>query len=403
MKTENDIFGKSYLSGIPAAVRLGKGRPYVRLLLWAIVLGAILVSITACQEDNIRSDTSERITEDSISKAQLREALNNFEEYFRTTVTDLADEMDRLNTTPVRCRMTLEMRHELITACSTMLEQDDPLKAFIDSWVFVVRLSRFFESSHGIKCFGENQSIAVEAVHRLENRIELTGKMLLDKQLFNTTKQNVQTFAAANPLKDSFTGTVVFPSEIEKENNPFHDVIALPLLPLHIAEGVAGQITGVNRLSDSARRFSDVVEGLPESTRWQLLMFLYDFEKYDSVKTLVGGFSQVANSSERLAETVAPEQVSQYLQQANTQLTDAADHISTNLTHLTNLIARRLAELIVLVLLLALGYRVITTRIGGTPKQNHRSNGKAINVKTHYNFIRGSDFIRSHPTTDRIR
>ena len=85
------------------------------------------------------------------------------------------------------------------------------------------------------------------------------------EEVFEENRKQVYSFARANPIRASFSNTIVFSTTLpEGKTSPFASLTSIPLAPFRAIEGVDRTATAVNRFSDKAARFTDVVEELPE-------------------------------------------------------------------------------------------------------------------------------------------
>jgi hypothetical protein len=239
-----------------------------------------------------------------ISKEELRASLEAFAEYFRASVKETTDKINESDITTRMRKTNLILRARTLQTINTMLEQEDPMVAFIETWVFVVRLCQYFEEGEGRSLYGDNQHILIEAVAQLQTKTEIIGRTFMKEEVFEETRKNVISFAHSNPLKTGFSNTIVYATKIQKgKSNPFDDVLSIPMSPFTAMKGVDRAATSINRFTDTAARFSDIVEELPESVRWQLLTLLYDFEETDMTKSFLANMSQFSESSAQLAES----------------------------------------------------------------------------------------------------
>jgi hypothetical protein len=197
-----------------------------------------------------------------------------------------------------------------------MMEHDDPIIAFIETWGLCVRTTQYFEEGHGSRLFGEHQHIIVDSVKRNEAEIERIGRLLLDDKMFDETRRNIHAFAARNPIKDTYSNGVVYATQVRPgEPNPYVDVVTLPLAPFEALRGVDRTALAIDKFSNTAARFADVVEGFPETSKWQMQLLLYDVEETEMAKSFLASVSQLSESSARLAETAEnlPEEIRQQL------------------------------------------------------------------------------------------
>ena len=282
---------------------------FLRKLFWVMVFMVIVVLLYGCDQMQRRDEI---IISEQLSKEQLRSVLDNYEEFFIATVKNVSEQLDELMPNTQNYKSTLHLRDHTISACRTMLEQDDPQVAFVDSWVLAVRLAEHFKSGQGSDLFGEYQGLVVDAAGQIQEHIERIGKEFLDAKTFITTQDKVYEFGRKHPIGKKYAESIVFATEAENgQPSPFESIVSLPLAPFKLVEGATQVVTGTHKLSDSADHFSDIVEGLPESARWQLLLLLYDMEKTDMVKSALASMNEFSNNSSRLATSAEkrPEQL----------------------------------------------------------------------------------------------
>jgi septal ring factor EnvC (AmiA/AmiB activator) len=75
------------------------------------------------------------------------------------------------------------------------------------------------------------------------------------------------------------------------------------MAPFRAVGGVDRGAAAIERFTDTADQFSEIVEEMPESARWQALLLLYDMQETEFVQTMVASVTQLSQSSSRLAET----------------------------------------------------------------------------------------------------
>jgi chromosome segregation ATPase len=81
--------------------------------------------------------------------------------------------------------------------------------------------------------------------------------------------------------------------------------------PFTALKGVDRTATAISGVRDSMDRITDVVEHLPESARWQLLLLLLELEDIEAVKTVLASMTKLSDSSAKLADSAEklPEQL----------------------------------------------------------------------------------------------
>ena len=241
----------------------------------------------------------------TISEEELRDALDNFKDVLKSTIDQASIELDQRVSTSKARKINILWRARVIHAYYTMLELEDPVAAFVEAWTLSVRLTQYLEEGEGCKLYGEYQKVAIDAAKKLELEIESISRMFLNEETFAETQKHVEGFAAANPVRGAYSNLLIFASKVKKDqSNPFMNVLNIPMSPFRALEGVDRGAIAIDKFRSTAEQFSDVVEELPESARWQLLLLLYDMEETEMAQTILDSTSKFAESSSRIATSV---------------------------------------------------------------------------------------------------
>jgi len=239
-----------------------------------------------------------------ISEEELRGSLDAFEEYLKVSVEETVDKINKIDTTAKTRRTSLMIQMRTSQAINAMLDRKDPVVACIEVWGFLVRFRQYLEEGAGRSLFGDNQNLFIEMAAQFEAKAEAISRTFMKNKIFEENRRNVYSFAQSNPIKTSFSNTIVYSTMAQEgKTSPFQSVINIPLAPVRAMEGVDRTASAVDRFTDKAVRFSNIIEELPESVRWQLLALLYDFEETEMTKSFLTSMSKFSDSSEQLAET----------------------------------------------------------------------------------------------------
>jgi methyl-accepting chemotaxis protein len=304
----------------------------VKCIIIILVLTILLpVFLGGCGTEDVRTlGSGVAPTNGRISKEDIREQVDNFAEYYKATFRQSANELnERLQTKKVE-RTTLQMRARMVQGLNAMLDQDDPVIAFIETWALCKRFRIYVEEGEGSKLFAEGQEIVIKAAKRLESEIERVGHIFMKDDVFESTSKNITEFANVNPISGTFYNVIVYATEVKKDQpNPFMSVLNLPMTPFRAMEGVDRTASAIYQFRDTAERFSDVVRELPESSRWQMELLMYDLEEADMVKTFLDSFTKFSESSAKMAVSVEelPEQLGKEL----SEFVDEVDRKQANL------------------------------------------------------------------------
>ncbi|HUT28849.1 MAG TPA: hypothetical protein VMX13_03570 [Sedimentisphaerales bacterium] len=302
-----------------------------RSIIGLVTLGLSVVLAQGCGPKDVRTlGAGTAPTEGQISKEELRQQLDNFSEFFKATLRQTASDLNERLKTPRAEKTTLQMRARMVQGLNAMTEQDDPVVAFIETWALCVRLRIYLQEGEGGSLYGDAQDIAASAAKTLEDEIERIGHVFLKDDVFDATRKNINEFAAGYPIKGAFSNTIVYATEVKKgESNPFMNVVRIPMSPFRAMEGVDRTATAVQQFRDTAEHFSDIVRELPESSRWQLLLLLYDLQETEMTKSFLGSLERFSESSARLAES--SEKLPERLRQQMTLFVDDIDKKQANL------------------------------------------------------------------------
>jgi hypothetical protein len=289
------------------------------------------VALIGCSTTQQSSQSQKSVSGNRlISKEELRDQLNGFADSFKLSINALVDEIvKKTESKPVQMQ-SLNMRTRVLDGLNAMLQQDDSVAAFLDTWALCVRFRLFLEEGNGSFLYGENQAFVIETAKSIEGRIEEIGKLFLAEDLYRMTRENLNEFARSNPINSTLSNLMLYATKVKKNGqSPFLSILSIPMEPFRAFGGVDRTATAIGRFADSANRFSDILAELPESSRWQLLMFLYELEETEMAKSLVSSTAKLSDSSERLAQS--SEQLPQRIRKELSALLDEIDDKQANL------------------------------------------------------------------------
>lgn len=313
-------------------------RYYLRECHLALAVALVVASsimLNGCGPKDVRSiGSGVTPTNGQISKEDIRQQLDKFMEFYKARLIQMSSDLNERVPTKRTEKITLQMRVRMVQGLNAMLEQDDPVIAFIETWALCTRFRMYLEEGEGSSLYGEGQEIALNSAKLLETETERIGHVFLKDDIFDTAKKNITEFANANPIKGEFSGVTKFATKVRKDQpNPFMSVIRIPMTPFRAIEGVDRTATAVHRFTDTAEHFSDIISELPESSRWQLQLLLYDLEETDMTRSFLANMTKFSDSSSRLAGSVEqlPEQLGKELSRFVTEVDSRQQNLQKTL------------------------------------------------------------------------
>ena len=300
---------------------------------FVVILPICLLMISLCSCSSRKSTLfrgTKPLPRSNVSVDALQSQLDEFEEMFTSRTKAAAAEIDRLSGDPKVMKMTLLWRSRAIPALHNILEQPQPMAVLVDSWVLCIRLTNYIETGEAANIFGNFQPVALVTAKELEAQIQYIARNVLSEELFNQTAAGLRTLALSNPIQSGFSKILMYSTQVKKDQpGLFESVFSIPLSPVRALEGVDRTPEAIYDFSTTTRRLTDVVQELPESSRWQLLLLLYDLEETEMAKSFLSSLREISDSSARLATTTEQfssaledsdqnqEQIRQTLQQVN--------------------------------------------------------------------------------------
>jgi uncharacterized protein with PIN domain len=258
------------------------------------------------------------------SKEELRDALNQFEDFFEETLKQVTHQLDeRLPDEKVR-RLTLLWKVRMMPACHMALKEEDAIKAYLNVWTLCVRMTYYFQRGPGRDLFGDQQDTAITACRQIEAEIERIGGLFMSNEKLKKAREEVNAFVQAHPIREGFANAFVRPpAPKEGAASVIGSILTTPLAPFRVMGGIDRGAEAINKFASVADRFTDIVEELPESASWQLQLAALEMEKLDAVKSALASMEEFSCSAASMAETVKtlPDQ----LRQEATRLLDEID------------------------------------------------------------------------------
>ncbi len=276
---------------------------------YALILLAILPALTSCRQSRVQVPQLLKKSEaqsDLISEDELSQRLNTFGEQFSLSVQGTCDRVTSECTEPETLRSVVRWRSFTINSCLSTLHNREPLAAFIDTWTLLVQLENFLRTGEGKELLGHWSVQAIETAEFGQREIYEVGSLFLDPPRLERAQAAVEEFATENPMTSGYTRRANIPSQtIASQRGVFEEVLSVPLVPFKPLSGLDNTAQAVSEFTAVADFFTRTVKSLPEQTRWETELFLYDLEERPAVIETRQKLRQLAESSERLSRAAA--------------------------------------------------------------------------------------------------
>lgn len=238
-----------------------------------------------------------------VSQEDLAQALEDFEDRTAYLLRETSQTLRELDPELGMRRSDVIRNLRFTQAMQTMLDQQDPITAFLETWGLTIRLVDYFKTGYGQKLFGEHQAIVINAFERIERNIQSVGRGILSEKEFDETSQELRGFARRHPVNETFSNLLIY-ATVARPGEPsrFDDLLSVPLAPFTAMKGVDRTASAIYGVKESVKQTADVIDALPESARWESLMLLADMQDTEVVKSLLTSASTFSQSSARLAD-----------------------------------------------------------------------------------------------------
>lgn len=274
-------------------------KPVLYILLFLVLL------IGCNQPEQTYYKSGQKLGTAAVSETELQDHLDAFKDLFVSRIKTAAADIDQTSDDPKIRKMTLLWRTRSVAALYNIFEQSESMAVLIDTWCLCIRLEDYVENGQASSAFGSAQSIAVNTSRDLEKRIDDLAREVLGERLHAETDKNVRSFALANPIQSGFSKTLIYATETRPgQPNPFESALGIPLSPFQAFKGVQQTPAAIYDFSNTTRHLTDVIEELPESTRWQLLMLLYEVEETKLSRGLKDSLEKLSRSSDQISDII---------------------------------------------------------------------------------------------------
>jgi len=291
------------------------------------------------------------------TEAELRTALATWAVSFSSLVTSSCDHIRSDSKQRDTRRNTLLWQLRMVPLARQAAFRPDAQESYVASLALASAQQHYFTSGDGRGLFGEQQPIAVATATKLEQDvIDLGREFLSDKQITQLQDQ-VDTLVTQHPI----SGVFGVDSLLQGFSDPvvrmsFGWIFDLPMVPFRALSGVSDTAQAIHDFNETAREFTDTVNELPQLTRFELELLLYDAEDLDTTERVLAAAESFSSSADRisvLAETQPEDfgkQLSGRLDEARATITELdatlarAESLAEPLTHVADRVGEASAQ-----------------------------------------------------------
>lgn len=293
------------------------------------LLTAMLLLLHACADSqSVVSSGPSATGVARITEAELQDELLEYADRFSGLLTATANDIAAHSPQRSIRKTTLLWKLKMVPRLQDVIFGADAQEAFLDAATLTVQMRKYLESpgSDGAALFADAQPQAVDAARRLEDDIFRIGALFLNEQQLQTFRTEVEALSDAQPIRGTFSlSTGRATSTSAARTGGLSWVTQIPMSPFRALEGIDAGAKAISDFNTTANQFSQIVEDLPQQTRWQIELLWYELEDRESIVSTLESFKSIADSSASLAETA--KQLPQTLRE---QLALAMDDLDTH-------------------------------------------------------------------------
>ena len=246
------------------------------------------------------SSSRPRITDEEL-RIEVQEASSRF----AAAITRTADTIESESGSPVVQRRALLWKVRITPLVQRAALSPRSAEGLLELMALSAAQYDYLTDGSGAELFGAQQDLAQQAAREVQSDLAgLPGQLLEDHEA-RALGDEVARFARRHPIGGEFV--IATPQSMRadlQKFSSFQRILKLPLTPFRALEGVESGAGSIREFNATARQFNELLAGLPQQTRWQLQLLLYDLETRGMVQRGVSSIEQMASSSERFSVAV---------------------------------------------------------------------------------------------------
>ncbi len=214
----------------------------------------------------------------------------------------------------------LRMKITSSYAFQSVVRQTDPRLAFLQAWLAFVQGRQNLTEGPFKDRFGDEQHLMVDLAKKLEREFIEIARRHFEPSLVERMKPKVEDLAFRRPATSHLAEPFVASTSqtAASEFSQVGEILSVPLAPFTGLQGIRDTPSAINRISDEAAEFTDMMRHFPERTRWELELLLLEIESSETIAGLRRDSAKLVETLEaarRDLETL-PERASKELERA---------------------------------------------------------------------------------------
>jgi hypothetical protein len=178
----------------------------------------------------------------------------------------------------------------------------DAQTGYVASLALAVAQREYLTEGEGRALFGEQQAMAVDAASRLERDVAELGAGFLSRRQLSRLREQVDGVIAQHPIRGVFASEgLIHAFSDPSQRETFSWVTNIPMAPFRALSGVSDTAQAVQNFNETAREFTAVLNNLPQLSRWQLELLLYDTEELETVQRALAAAESVGAGAQGLS------------------------------------------------------------------------------------------------------
>jgi len=315
---------------------------FPRSVVLCMAVTSLVVWLGGCASQQVTPKTDTAETELIAVRAELQAEIDEFIDYFRTTIERAAADIERRSESKEQRRAAVLWRVRMISECRSAADESDARASLLDLWVLCQRMLDYFTTGDGKSLFGVHQEIAREAATVIHEAFERLARQSVLEDSFESLRSRVVAYAREHPIEGQFAGPSAEDLSDSAEGTGLLDaVVGIPLSPLTTLWKIGRTQESVHNVSVSMDRFTNIVKDFPANTRWQAQLLAMNLEEMPAVSETITSLKQFSDSSARFTQVMdnMPRKVREEAEELLDRLETSQPEIRTTMGEVQNTFA----------------------------------------------------------------